>query len=866
MGYFGRIEKCARYYDSSARAYKWGEWRYTGSSAAGVDYVNNDGLSVVYRVPVAYAAGDTGLETFALWTNYVTPTSSGNPSTAYCYLYTADPTGGRNADIATAPLGYEAFAGPLSFEASHVGSYLGFSFPALSSKPAMLYFWFTSSVQYTEFGSNQIYHYATGNYDKLLNTGTRTPAITGGFPDPGGSGGDLGGGGYTVIASGSYTGIGYERTFSYTRVELTASYTAISFTGGGTVELSAERNGDYDNGLIMCGYLTRSTGFNTTSGKPTGGIVASSEGGSSYFIETTVESGVTYYLWTVIRQSGYIETPVKVSVKPPNWNFTIKDCGTRLNLAQQSTSFSMSVGTYQVGRLKFSLNYTATVDISMRYSGADNITVVHLSTKPDIDSSTGYPFEVKNSFMAGETTSTTLFKGVTYYFFAVCNAGLSAGTIGLTLTPPSVIWTLGSSGTHSMIASNVAHSISLANGKYNLLKLSFAYTGTALFYTDKTTIDDYRALEGFLSMSDDFDSNMGLSRDPLTGASGSMEVTGSHDYLFSYPVAAGRTYYLFTKNVVANGPRPNALSTTINIVPPPAPGGGYSLAESAQSLDISKELSVPAALGCYSISRREISFAYTGTAEFSVAVGAPGEGEPQLRFYISDSEGIDLQTGIPTGTILASDTGGGLSAALECAVESRKHYYLFTVTEMVYMEISCPLVIDITPPPQGYFKISQRGEFYGVEEEVSFIASPGEGGVCLLELSFAKSGMAQITCSDTAGNVTFLRSYVSYLPTLDAATGEPSAEIITEANGSVAAPGCSLNLSVEAGTTYYLFSRDDWIYSAPGFVINIKPMPGSMRIMLGGAGVLARAYIYSQGLWHAALPMCYSSGAWHTGG
>lgn len=865
MGYFGRIEKCARYYDSDARAYKWGEWKYTGSSAAGVDYVSNDGLSVVYRVPVTYAAEDNGLQAFAIWTNYVTPTSSGNPSTAYCYLYTSDPTGGRDADIATAPLGYEAFAGPISFDASHVGDYLGFNFAALSAKPAMLYFWFTSSVQYTAYGSNQIYHYATGNYDKLLNTGTRTPTITGGFPESGGSGGETGGGGYTVIASGSYTNIGYTRTFSYTRAERTASYTALSFTGGGTVTLSAERNGEYDNGLIMNGYLSRSADFNSASGKPTGSIVASATGSGSYSMDATVESGVTYYLWTVITQSGYTETPVNVSVKPTSWKYTIKDCGSRLNLAQQKVSFSMSVGTYQVGRMKVSFNYTANVDVTMNYSGEDVITAIYVSKQPDINSATGRPLVIENRFDPG-ANNFNVYKGEVYYLFFFCNGGLSSGTTSVSIVPPSIIWTLGSSIIYNRIAVNVARSISLANAKYNMIKLSFAYTGTAKFYTNKTTINDYRAVEGILSLSDDFDNHYGRSNNPLNSDCGSMEPTGSHDYSFSYRVAAGKTYYLFTKNAFANGPTDNTLSTTINIIPPPAPSGGYSLAESVQSLDISEELSNAVSLGCYSISRRELSFTYSGTAAFSAAVKASSAAEPQLRFYLSESEGIDLETGVPTGTILASDIGGGASAALECSVESRKHYYLFTVADMVYMEVKCPLVIDVMPPPPAYFKITQRGEFYAVEETVSFNASPGAGGVCLLELSFAKSGTVQITSSDTAGSVSFLRAYVGYLPSLDPLTGEPSAELIAEAAGSDGAPDYALSLEVEADTTYYLFSRDDWLYSAPGFVINIKPMPGSMRIMLGGAGVSARAYVYSQGVWRAALPMCHSSGAWHTGG
>lgn len=869
MGYFGRIEKCARYYDSSAGEYKWGAWRYTGSSANGVDYVSDDGLSVVYRVPVSYAAADTGLQPFAIWTNYVTPTSYGNPTTAYCYLYTADPTGGGNADIATAPLGYEAFAGPVSFEASVVGEYVGFSFAALPAKPAMLYFWFTSSIQYTSYGSNQIYHYATGNYDKLLNTGTRTPAITGGFPVSGAGGGDGGGGAdgsYSVIASGSYTGIGYETDFQYSRREKTASYTALSFITACTVQISAGRLGEYDSGLFMDGYVTRSTAFDSANGRPTGTITASSEGSDSYNLEFEAAAGTTYYLWSVIRQSGYIDTTVAISVKPTGAQFRIKDCGTHLGLSQQNVSYSMSMGTYQVGRMKLSFKYTSDVEITVTSSDTSGLTDLYISTEPDIDSYTGYPHGVEGSYEPG-TSNTTLSKDVTYYFFARCNAGLSSGTVGFTIKPPEVVWTEGDRVEYKLLENEASRTVSLAEGKYSVIKLSFAHSGTAQFYTGGTTISEYQKLIAYFCDKDELDSNSGWARSFLAFAEGSDEWNESSDYSFSYNVIAGKTYYLFTRNAYTGAPIPADLKTTIHIVPPGAHTGGYTLVESAQSLDIRENCGFPVTLQSYTVSRRELSFAYSGEAGFAVSADASSLGQPHLRVYISSSEGINLETGTPTGSVLISDTGGASAAELTYTVSSRARLYLFIVTDEVYVETQCLLTLAIEAPPTAYFKISQRGEFYGVAEPVSFEAAPGEAGVCLLELTFEKSGLVQFSTSDAAGGLTFLRGYLGYIPTLNSATGEPSAEIIrASAPSDTGAPNYSFTALVEAGTTYYLFSRDDWAYSDPGFIINITPVQGAVRVMLGGAGAAALVYVYTQGAWHAALPRCYTSGAWHTGG
>lgn len=58
MGYFGGLQKCARYYDGTA--YRWGAWVNTGSAAAGADYAAEDGLCVVYRAQAYYTGYGRG--------------------------------------------------------------------------------------------------------------------------------------------------------------------------------------------------------------------------------------------------------------------------------------------------------------------------------------------------------------------------------------------------------------------------------------------------------------------------------------------------------------------------------------------------------------------------------------------------------------------------------------------------------------------------------------------------------------------------------------------------------------------------------------------------------------------------------------
>lgn len=866
MGYFGRIQKCARYYDSDAGEYRWGAWKYTGSASAGADYVSNDGLAVVYRVQVNYGSGDTGIGAFAVSTNFVNPNSSGNPSEAYCYLYTFDPTDGGSAETAAAPLGSEAFAGPVSFEASNVGNYLSFSFPALTGKPAMLYFWFSSSVTYTGYGSNQIYHYATGNWNKTWQTGTKTPALTGGFSDTGGSGGETGSG-YMLIASGSYSGVYAQQSFDMTRRERTASYTAVSFSGGGSVSFTAARKTGEDSGLRMDGYLTAGTGFDTVNGMPAGTVLARSEGGASFGFDFRAEPGVTYYLWTVIHSAGYIESEITVSITPTSWCYTAVDKGASLNIAQSSRSFSMSMGTYQVGRMKLSFAYSAQADITVSSADSGGLSRLWFSDSPNIDSATGRPMNVDQEFSAdGSQSLIKLEKGKIYYVFALFSAGTATGTVSFSIVPPSVVWTVGDSAEYMLIDSAVSREVSLGEAKYSVLKLSFAHPGTAQFYTSGSVIDDYQCIRAYLSTHDSLDNHYGTMDGYIATAAGGTEPYESPDYSISCSVEAGRTYYLITRNWASSAPRTTAFSTVIHIVPPVAPSGGYTLIETAEDAGITGSRQYKTEFSRYSISRRKLSFRYRGEAEFSAAASEDSDGIPQLRGCISDSAEIDLDTGVPEGTILAQSGAEGESFSLTYAVEDRNDYYLWVIASEIYCGGTGKAGVSITCPAERRFAITERAEYYGITEETVHSASPGESGVCLLELSFAASGLVYFSTSDTAGNMDRLRGWLGLAPYLDGASGMPCSDVLAEASGGKENRDYSFSLPVEAGTTYYLFSRDDWLYGSPGFDIHIKPVPGVMRIAAGGEEKGAVPYIYRQGAWHAAVPMCRTGGAWRTGG
>ena len=456
MAYFTRLQKRARNENG------WSGWMYTGSAAAGADLVSEDTWCVVYAADVIYESERERLTSLTLSTNFVNPLSSGNPCTVGCYLYTSEPTQGGSFDISAPPAGYVASAFD-SFEASTVGSFRSFGFGGLDMRPARLYFWFTSTVSYESFGSNSIYHYATGNYSAALNTGTRTPAITGGFVGggSGSNGGTDSGGEYTALASGSYAAIFAQLDFSLSRTWHSASYTALSFTGSGTVRFSCSHGAGGDSFLQLRAYLTEDSSFDSLSGRPAGAVLASRSGGDSYSFDCEVVSGRTYYLWTVIDYCGTDTVPLEISIVPERWSYSLSDKGSSGSIAQSERTFSMSMSAFQTGRMALSFAYSGYVEIRVSAGEGAFNAMVFVSQQQNIDSATGIPLEYSSSFSMGYSSSMTVEKGKTYYFFALYNGGSEAGTVSFTVIPPPLIWTQGGSNSYSLIKTAVSTHVSL---------------------------------------------------------------------------------------------------------------------------------------------------------------------------------------------------------------------------------------------------------------------------------------------------------------------------------------------------------------------------------------------------------------------
>lgn len=846
MGYFTRLRARARNEGG------WSGYKYTGSAAAGADIVSENTWCVVYGADVVYQSDRERLNAVTVATNFVNPLSSGNPCTVFCYLYTSDPTQNGSFDVDSVPPGYIASAAD-SFEAGTAGSYRAFSFTGLDARPAKLFFWFASTVSYESYGSNRIYHYATGNYSATLDTGTRTPALEGSFAggDSGGGSGGTGetGGEYTAVASGSYSSIFAQRDFSLSRKWHTASYTALSFTGSGTARFSCAHGSGGDSFLQLRAYLTKSSGFDSSSGMPTGTVLASQSGGDWYSFDCQVVSGQTYYLWTIIDYCGTDTVPLNISILPESWSFSLANKGSSTNIAQSTKSFSMSMSAFQTGRMTLSFAYGGYVDISVSAGEGAFNAVVFVSDQQNIDNATGLPLNYSESFSLGYTGSMLVEKGKSYYFFAIYNGGSEAGSVTFTVTPPPVVWTQGGSNSYSLIKSAVSPSISLGAQKYHYIKLSTACSGILWIKANSIAAGD-GGLCIYVSTRDCFDSQYGYP------AEAEATISLYAGYETPIDLIAGKNYYFY----VVNDDYSQSLRASLTLTPA-VPPEGYS--EELQRHHVVEESFISEQyIRRYSYSVNTFDFRYAGQAVLSIEKPEREDGKTvHLRAYLCIDSGFDEVNGVPVATVLASYTGGKENCSFTVTVEAEHEYWLYTVCEELYGDYTAELELSVISPPPRYFSVTETGEYLGLSESLDYSAAPGESGVLRLELSFMEGGVAEISAQPKEGTE-YLMGWLSLSPYLDGYTGAPVQDTVKSARGSSESPALSLSVPVRRLTSYYLFIRGRGLYDRAVFEVSLSRSPAAATMFRQGKSVRAQPYLYRDGQWHAAMPFCRSGGSW----
>lgn len=850
MGYFSMLQKCSRNEGG------WTGYKYTGSAAAGADLVSEDTWCVVYTANVIYEGEMEKISGLTVSTNFVNPLSSGNPCTVSCYLYTSDPTSGGNAAVTAAPFNYVASAAA-SFEASTVGDYISFSFSGLNIRPSQVYFWFRSTVSYESFGSNSIYHYATGNYSSAMNTGTRTPQLQGSFvgTNSGADGGGVEGEEYTAIASGAYGSIFARQNFSYSRAWHTASYTALSFTGSGAARFVCSHGSGGDSFLQMRAYLSTDSGFDKYAGRPSGTIVASVSGNDSYNFKADVVSGQTYYLWTVIDYCGTDTVPLNLSIIPEAWNYTLVNLGSHTNIDQSTRTFTMNMGAFQTGRMALSFAYSAYVEVTVSGSEGAFSAMILVSEGENIDNATGLPLRYTSSFYMNGSGSMSVEKGKNYYFFAIYNGGSEAGAVTFTIKPPPVVWTQSGNSSYSMLASTASSYLSLGVEKYHFIKLSVAHSGFLWLKGTNISSSGYGNPCVYICDKDCFNSYYGY---PMSTVSSVYLYEG---YETPVDLIAGQDYYIYIVNTDHN----QALSAVLTLRPTEAPIG-YS-DEGQRRHQIESSLIQEKYLRRYGYTLDILSYKYRGETKVSLGKSSWNSGNTvvHLRAYLCREAGIDNKSGLPLGTVLSSYTGLGENFSFSFTAQEDVEYYLYTVCEEIYGAYAAQMELSIISPPARYFSVTDTGEYYALADPIQYEASPGESGVLRLELSFEKAGVATIEGSLSSGS-DYLMAWVSSTPYMDGRSGRPSQNIIVSASGNAGEPGFSLSFPVRRLESVYLFVRGEGVYDAADFILSVSHRAGAMRLYLQGEYKMAQPHVFYEDRWQAAMPLCFADGSWHSGG
>lgn len=859
MGYFDRIQKKARYFDADAGEYRWSAFTYTGSAAAGADYVNEEGLMVLYGANVFYDSGETGLRDVRVSTNFVNPLSSGNPSTARCYLYLTDPSALAGGDFTSPPPGCWGIASA-EFEADTAGDWLSFDFTGLNKKPEQIYFLFTCSASNASQGSNQIYHYATGNYIPALGTGTRTPALSGGFT----GGGAEGGGGYSLIDSGSRTGIFSRQDIELSRAERTASRVHLSFAGGGSVFLSVMGSNE-DSLLDLSLYISDSPGFDTLRGVPTGNVLGQCRNvGWTGAFRVNVQAGADYYLFAVVERSGYAENSFTLTVSPESWSYSLRDCGAVYGLDQSEKVFTLSMGAFQTGRMGLSFDYKSYVSFSVSQGAAGSFAHVWLSEREGIQSGSGWPQSHVLMLGAGESAGMSVERGRQYYLFALYKGGAEPGSISVTVTPPPVLWFQGDGAAFDMLETPALHAAALSSARFARYRLSFAHTGTARIWTGDSRVPEGQRLEAYFCASDSFDASQGYPSGHLEHAYG-QSFGETADLGFYAEVVAGKSYWLYLKNALRAEGLDTSVSYTLNIQPPEAHSRGYYLNSIDDSPEIRGDTELVNYLGRYTLSRRRIRFRFRGEAGFAVTYSAEGAGRSSLRGFLTETEDYDPEKGEPTGEWLARAEGEE-GFEFSSRVSEERDYFLWIVCPEVYGDTLVRLDVKVRSPEVRYFRVTDGGEFYGLKAETRYAAAPGEGGVCLLELSFEKAGRVYLSCEDVTGEGRFMRLFVSDTAYLDALSGLPRGNILAESAGSEASPGAALDFFVTAKSAVCVFARDESVYSDVSFTLRLVHRGGAVYLKLGDSMRAALAYVYHDGAWRRALPCIRAGEGWKSSG
>ena len=342
-----------------------------------------------------------------------------------------------------------------------------------------------------------------------------------------------------------------------------------------------------------------------------------------------------------------------------------------------SVSDSFYLGGMEMYRYSVTFNYSGTATI---YTDSSVDTYGYFGTSSSFDEYDGVPnsYYAEDDDSAGNynfSISYNVTAGTTYYVWIRSYNGEDTGDVDLYIDPPARTWTL--SGT-SLGTISANKTVSLSISSYTLYRrtVTFSKSGTAKFYTTGTSTDTY----GYLSTSSSWDNTTGRPTDYLKSDDDS---NGAPNFLISYEVTAGTTYYVWVRGYSAT----TTGSTTLNIEPP---ADSWTLVTGAFGT-ISSEASASFTLGTKQMRRYSVSFENSGSANFFAM------GSEDTWGYLSTTTGFDSTNGIPTSYLAEDGTSGpGDNFAITYNVTAGTTYYIWVCES--YGESTGTIELYVQPP------------------------------------------------------------------------------------------------------------------------------------------------------------------------
>lgn len=419
-------------------------------------------------------------------------------------------------------------------------------------------------------------------------------------------------------------------------------YIALSFSVAGNYTFSLSSSEQ------IYGYLASSLVINS-NGVPTS-ILASDQGTSSGFsFSYTVNTSDTYYLMIRTPSGSTNNYGFTLSITSESNNYAYSLQSDQLSIADtRNLSYTLITTSSYCGGIYFKAKFARSTSVTVSITSTYKSTIYVTNADYGFNSNTGAPYTNSShttEASGGETQSFTANTTDDYYIWVRGIPSRSSTGIVLEIALGTAYWTYTDRSEITSIDRIMdTPSYELRYHVGSRLRVTFRSSGSIYFKLNAVSgailyvTGSYTSTESY-----GFDTSDGV---PYTNLSHD-KATGGREYTVT--VTAGTTYWLW----ISPGTLSETIQASVTIVP------SYVQWTDSQTASITDPSAVQTITFRYQTPYMYyclVRFADSGTAEF---YSDTGMFMSVVSWLTSSYQGINGDTGVPLGTILASDDNGG---------------------------------------------------------------------------------------------------------------------------------------------------------------------------------------------------------------